>query len=132
MLRTKRRQLPGWLHCLLTVLLVAGCARGTDKPRQARIAADAGQRGVVEHRYSETYPKAPTEAAGGTLRIASPWDVTNFDFHAVSAGYVQFTGRLLFDYLTYIDADGRPGPWLAESWEISQDGRSYTFHLRDD
>ncbi len=24
------------------------------------------------------------------------------------------------------------GPWLAKSWEVSPDGRAYTFHLRDD
>jgi peptide/nickel transport system substrate-binding protein len=116
----------------VTLLVVVGCARDTEKPGRSMAAANAGRPGVVEYRYSATYPAATAKASGGTLRIASPWDVTSFDFHAVSAAYAQFTGRLLFDYLTYIDEAGKPRPWLAKSWEISPDGRSYTFYLRDD
>ena len=37
---------------------------------------------------------------------------------------------LLFSGLTRLAADGSVLPDLADSWEISQDGRSYTFHLR--
>src|SRR5690606_32587416 len=44
----------------------------------------------------------------------------------------QWLGRLLFDNLVYLDAEGRPTPWLAKSWEISADGTVYTFHLRED
>lgn len=116
----------------MVALALAGCARGTAKPEQSVAATQAGQLGVAHYQYSDPYPAAAAKSAGGTLRIASPWDITSFDFHAVSAGYVQFTGRLLFDYLTYIDDDGKPGPWLAKSWDVSSDGRSYTFHLRDD
>jgi peptide/nickel transport system substrate-binding protein len=132
MRRTSWTDLIVWVRCLSTLLVVLGCARDTQKPGRNIVAANAGQVGVAQYRYSEGYPAARVKAAGGTLRIASPWDVTSFDFHAVSAAYVQFTGRLLFDYLTYIDEDGKPGPWLAKSWEISPDGRSYTFYLRDD
>lgn len=116
---------------LLTVLALSGCSRGGEQARR-EVAAAASQPGVVEHRYSEAYPAAPPQTSSAALRIASPWDITSFDFHAVSAAYAQFTGRLLFDYLTYIDDQGRPSPWLAKSWDISEDGRSYTFHLRDD
>ncbi|MBX3538958.1 MAG: ABC transporter substrate-binding protein, partial [Chelatococcus sp.] len=34
--------------------------------------------------------------------------------------------------LTQIMADGTIEPLLAKSWEISPDGLTYTFHLRDD
>lgn len=33
--------------------------------------------------------------------------------------------------LVRLDPDGNVGPGLAESWDISDDGRTYTFHLRD-
>ena len=36
----------------------------------------------------------------------------------------------LFDGLVWIDDDGDIVPALAESWEVSDDGRSYTFFLR--
>ncbi len=35
------------------------------------------------------------------------------------------------DGLTQMDADGAAVPALAESWDISDDGCTYTFHLRD-
>jgi peptide/nickel transport system substrate-binding protein len=37
---------------------------------------------------------------------------------------------LVFSGLTRLSADGTPEPALAESWDISSDGRTYTFHLR--
>lgn len=38
----------------------------------------------------------------------------------------------LFEGLTTFDAAGEPRPGVAESWEISPDGLTYTFHLRRD
>ena len=37
---------------------------------------------------------------------------------------------LLFNGLTRIDGDGTPIPDLAERWEVTADGLTYTFHLR--
>ncbi len=45
----------------------------------------------------------------------------------------QLDGRIayaLFEGLTSFDQSGRAKPGLAETWEISPDGRHYTFHLR--
>lgn len=47
----------------------------------------------------------------------------------------QPEGRLanaLFEGLTSFDATGQPVPGVAERWEISDDKRTYTFHLRRD
>jgi peptide/nickel transport system substrate-binding protein len=39
---------------------------------------------------------------------------------------------LAYEYLTYIDpATDETIPGLAESWEMSEDGRTWTFHLRE-
>jgi len=40
--------------------------------------------------------------------------------------------RSIFDSLVVALPAHRYGPWLAKSWQISPDGRSYTFQLRDD
>ncbi|MBD7956541.1 ABC transporter substrate-binding protein [Microbacterium sp. Sa4CUA7] len=40
--------------------------------------------------------------------------------------------RAVLDSLVFQEADGSFSPWLAESWEVSGDGTSYTFVLRDD
>ena len=47
-------------------------------------------------------------------------------FQSVSSEVVS----LLFDPLVRTDSQGRTIPGLAESWDISADGREYTFHLR--
>ena len=40
--------------------------------------------------------------------------------------------NLVFDGLTTYDAQGRLTPVLAESWSVSEDGRTVRFHLRQD
>lgn len=40
--------------------------------------------------------------------------------------------RAVLDSLVFQEADGTFSPWLAEDWEIEDDGASYVFTLRDD
>lgn len=47
----------------------------------------------------------------------------------VAAG--QVTWQNIFEGLVTIDRDGALQPQLATDWEISPDGLTYTFHLRD-
>jgi peptide/nickel transport system substrate-binding protein len=50
---------------------------------------------------------------------------------AITATISSFaTGSPVYEALTHINPDGSIDPELAESWEISDDGLSYTFHLR--
>jgi len=37
----------------------------------------------------------------------------------------------IFEGLTRLDKDGTPTPAMAEKWDVSEDGLTYTFHLRD-
>jgi len=115
-------------HFVVALLVLVGCSRRAPiKPA----TLGAAQRGTVTYRFPGPDHGPSPGSGGGTLRIASPWDPATFDFHATSAAYVQFLGKLFFDYLTYIDEEGTPEPWLANSWDISPDGLDYTFHLRD-
>ncbi|HEC54677.1 MAG TPA: ABC transporter substrate-binding protein [Gammaproteobacteria bacterium] len=43
-----------------------------------------------------------------------------------------FLARQFLDSLVSMNKDGTIGPWLATRWEVSPDGLSYTFHLRND
>ena len=45
------------------------------------------------------------------------------------SGMVQ---RQVLDSLVFQEADGSFSPWLAESWDVSEDGTTYTFQLRED
>lgn len=39
---------------------------------------------------------------------------------------------LVYEYLVYLDEDQKPIPGLAESWEMEDEGKTWTFRLRDD
>lgn len=53
------------------------------------------------------------------------------DVH-LSTGIPEATIMLqIYEGLTRMDADGHPQAALAESWDISPDGKEYTFHLRE-
>lgn len=48
-----------------------------------------------------------------------------------SSGISQTMTRNVYEGLVAIDVDGAIIPALAEDWEISEDGLTYTFHLRE-
>ncbi|HAH96841.1 MAG TPA: ABC transporter substrate-binding protein [Firmicutes bacterium] len=51
---------------------------------------------------------------------------------AKSTGVAESTILLnLHEGLTRLDKDGNPAPGIAEKWDISKDGKTYTFHLRN-
>jgi ABC-type transport system substrate-binding protein len=67
--------------------------------------------------------------AGSVLRYPLTMDPNALDPHLTDS---IVTGELLqnvYDGLTYVDANNRIAPLLAERWEISPDGQTYTFHL---
>jgi peptide/nickel transport system substrate-binding protein len=88
------------------------------RPSQASQAAD----------YAEQAPGK----SGGTLKVSTVSDPGSLDLHAISHGAAQWLGRLIYDNLVYLDAEGNISPWLAKSWQVSADGKTYTFVLRDD
>jgi peptide/nickel transport system substrate-binding protein len=49
---------------------------------------------------------------------------------SVSLTVNTVVGTYLVERLVYQGADGRPQPWLAESWSFSEDAKQITFRLR--
>lgn len=75
----------------------------------------------------------------GCFRTEPPADVTiingnepeSLDPHIVTGVSEMRITKALFDGLIRLDPrDAKPIPALAERWEISPDGKTYTFHLR--
>src|SRR6185437_6637091 len=68
---------------------------------------------------------------GGTITVAIDSDLGGaFDIHSTAADISALVLRNVFDSLVVEDTDGTFKPWLANSWDISTDGLTYTFHLK--
>jgi peptide/nickel transport system substrate-binding protein len=105
----------GLAAVLVGVGLLAGCGGGSDS--------------------SDTSPDTSTTAApvkGGTLRFARAQDAAvGLDpINAPDNGSI-FTIKQIFEPLADIGDGPDPIPGLAESWTTSEDGKVWTFTLRD-
>ena len=76
---------------------------------------------------------AASAAQAQTLRIMQNIDAPLFDPQRTTWGPGGSIGNMTQSTLLAMDWDGKTAhPYLAKSWEISPDGRTYTFKLRDD
>ncbi len=73
----------------------------------------------------------PASAAGPPLRYLAGPPGSLDPAYISSAADVQLLLQL-YAGLTRLDETGEPYPSLASGWEISDDGRRYTFQIRDD
>lgn len=70
--------------------------------------------------------------SGGTLTWGVTTEPACFDPHRSSQQNAFWVIRNYVDSLIYKQRDGSYSPWLAKSWSVSADGKTYTFNLRDD
>ncbi|MQY06287.1 ABC transporter substrate-binding protein [Actinomadura macrotermitis] len=92
-------------------LALAACGGGTD----GKAAADGG---------------APVD--GGKLVFAVNSEPLALDPHTSPQDVTAIFTRPVLDSLVALDSAGTVKPWLATSWKLSPDQRSYTFTLRRD
>ncbi|WP_261391959.1 ABC transporter substrate-binding protein [Halomonas sp. DP5N14-9] len=74
-------------------------------------------------------PAADAQAA--TLQVGNGAEPSTLDPQKVSGNWESRITRQLFDRLVNYGPDGALVPGLAESWELSDDGRVITFRLRE-
>ncbi|MCI0372569.1 MAG: peptide-binding protein [candidate division NC10 bacterium] len=102
---------PRWIPIGLVSLALAGC--GSDAP-----SAEAPR--------AVTGPPAP----GDTIVEASIGDISGLIPNITSDGASHSVGNLIYDGLVRADRDLSLTGELAESWDISKDERTITFHLK--
>ncbi len=66
---------------------------------------------------------------GGTITVAVTDDPPNLDPHITNAASARNVLHNIFATIVEMNLDFVPAPGLAESWDISEDGLTYTFHL---
>lgn len=116
------------------LLLMLGCDGGSSSqnsnPNNLPPNARGGPQipGGLGNATSDTVPTAAT----GEFRFASAADHNTLDPQKMSWLHDIRIADCLFEPLVRISLpETRVEPGVAESWEISEDGLTYTFHLRD-
>ncbi|CAK4840658.1 unnamed protein product [Aphanomyces euteiches] len=100
------------------VLIITGCSSGNaNAPAKTNTSADAS---------------SSSKASGGELTFALAGSPNTLDVGVTSSDIEFRIGRNIFDSLVNELPDHTIKPWLAESWELSPDNKSYTFKLRKD
>jgi peptide/nickel transport system substrate-binding protein len=109
---------------LIVTLVLAACG-GTSAPTAGPVAGETAVTAPT------TVPPTAAPAAKRVLRITFSWP-DRID-PAVGNDYASATSLAnLYDTLVFPNAKGTVDPWLAERWDVSADGLTWTFHLRQD
>lgn len=74
---------------------------------------------------------AGTTGGGSTVTVAMDADLNTMDYELATDGNSFIMQSMCVSGLAMLDADGQPQPDLAEKWDVSEDGKTYIFHLRD-
>lgn len=126
-----RRNYMPLVLCLVIACLVAACGPAPTPAAEAPPEVKEAPAVTEEAAASEAAAAEEAGVAEGkrVLRITFSWP--NRIDPAVGNDYVGSTSLAnLYDSLVFPNAEGGVDPWLAESWDISEDGSTYTFHLR--
>jgi oligopeptide transport system substrate-binding protein len=117
----KKSRRPGWLLLTLLMalaLLASACGAPTAEPTSEPVGVET--------------QTGPDTAPLNVLRLQLP-EPTSLDppFYFVGTQTTAYVLRHLFDGLTLTDLEtGEALPGVAETWEVSEDGLTWTFHLR--
>ena len=82
--------------------------------------------------WSAAAGAADTPVKGGTLVVGSTHVARHLNGAVQSGIATAMPSTQLFASPVRFDADWKPHPYLAESWELSADGKTLTLHLRKD
>jgi len=79
-------------------------------------------------------PTPDDERYGGTVVVATIGEISHGMNGFITADYASQQHQQFVNLMTLLDYDEalNPRPYLAESWEMSEDNSEITFHLRDD
>lgn len=118
----------------VTMLFLVMAAPATE--RNDRCSPIAAQEPVSQTRdeflaeVRETFQLTAPSREGGTVIVAERDPITEFNGLLVSSWPNRYVSQLIYEGLaTLSPIDGTPAPQLADSWEVSPDGRTYTFRL---
>ena len=129
----KRRVLACFMACAVTLSL-AGCGSTAvsgvvESTGEAADSASASESGATADTGSDG---ESTEASTEDLSVMLETPVESLDPQIAQDGTSFEVLANFTDGLMQMDEDGQTIPAIAESYDVSDDGLTYTFHLRED
>ncbi|MFZ3589980.1 ABC transporter substrate-binding protein [Bacillus sp. DJP31] len=118
---------------MMAMMLLAGCNKynqettttTTDENTEENTEENNNEEGTTEE------PAGPAQT--DVFNFATNQDIPHLDPHGTSANTSFRVTYMLYDRLvTYDGTTTDVKPQLAEKWDISEDGKTYTFYLRKD
>jgi peptide/nickel transport system substrate-binding protein len=123
---------------IILAMILGSCATPTAAPvveviRETVVAIETVEVPVVETIIQTVEVPAEPESPQpqGTLRVAISTFPNTLDAPITAEQQARNAARPIFDSLLWVNEEGEIEPALAESWEISDDGLEYIFHLRE-
>ena len=93
--------------------------------------AACGSDGPANSDSGSTTSGAPSQDGGKYLNVMLGTNVMSLDTNYATDGDSFEVIAGCIDGLMQMDGDGAAVPAIAESYDLSDDGKTYTFHLRD-
>lgn len=119
---------------LMSAALLAGCSSGNQSAGTTSADTTAAEATTEEALVATTEAeKDLTPQEGGILNIGLPGSPKDLDPKNRTSLYESnIISQVCDSLIIYSNDQSEYLPSLAKSWEISDDGLEYTFHLRDD
>jgi len=111
---------------VMVVGLLAACAPATPPETTPEVIRETV---IVEVEVTPAPTPLPT---GGEFIVGCGLEPETIDPHVQDRALRCGILRAIYDTLLAKSPDGELLPWLASSWEVSDDGLQYTFELRED
>jgi peptide/nickel transport system substrate-binding protein len=111
-------------------LVAAGCGPRDAGRNTSQGDSPAGASAAAPGQTAPAAAARPQGKPGGTLTMAIAKDITHLNPLVRTNSTDQAVRDMMFEPLLALDDRGNVVPRLAERWEISSDGKVYTFHLR--
>lgn len=118
---------------LASALLLSACASSASAEKGAETAVTAQNQKEAAETVAEKDQTGENEKDPVVVTIARGTDTVTLDPAFAGDNVDIWVDSLIFEGLVRASEDGKEiEPCLADTWEISDDGLTYTFHLRDE
>jgi ABC-type transport system substrate-binding protein len=111
-------------------LVAAGCSSASDNTGTESGSVDTTPEGEVQLNYIKEQPAQPTE--GGLLAFGLNAETDGWNTASARwSGSAYIVGNTIFDPMAVYGTDGKPIPYLAQSFEPNEDFTVWTITLRE-